>query len=189
MDLRHHGKPDLEKAKSIVCAMVGVIGGEFRGTTRLNKAFWRAHVVHYRKRNGLLSMYPIARLPEGPAIDDYEDILVILEREGRIELAQRGNGDFIEQIITLKSSQPILDDDEMESIKEAVNWVKNKTAKQVSDESHKLSLSWQKRINGELLEIAFDALDLSEVDRLRAEEKQIADSLAWAKSAVGGAFG
>jgi hypothetical protein len=189
MDLRLHGKPDVDKAKNIVCAVVAASGGQFHGKTRLNKAFWRAHVVHYHKQNGLLSSYPIARLPEGPAIDDYEDLLVVLEREGRIELGQREESGYVETTITLKSQPPILDEGEMASINEAVAWVRPRTAQQVSRESHESSLSWQKKANGELLEIAFDALDASEVDVRRAEEKKIAQTVEWARKAVAGMFG
>jgi hypothetical protein len=189
MDLRLQGKPDVDKAKNIVCAIVGASGGQFYGQTRLNKAFWRAHVVHYHKQNGLLSAYPIARLPEGPAIDDFEDLLVVLDREGRIRLGQRDNFDYIETIITLKSETPNLEEDEMASIKEAVAWVEGKTAKQVSHESHELSLSWQKSANGDLLEIAFDALDVSEVETRKAEESEITQTVEWARKTVGAMFG
>src|SRR5665213_4156431 len=189
MDLRLRDKPDLDKAKNIVCAIVGASGGKFYGQTRLNKAFWRAHVIHYRKRNGLLSVYPIARLPEGPAIDDFDELLFVLEREGRIKLGQREHDDYIETTMTLQPGQPILDEDEMESIKEGVAWVEGKTAKQVSRESHKLSLSWQNGANGDLLEIEFDALDVSEVDARKAEKEEITQTVEWAKKAVGGMFG
>ena len=173
-------KPDVDKAKVIVCALVHFSGGMFEGLTRLNKAFWRAHVYHYRHQDGLLSTYPIARLPEGPAIDDFEDLLISLEREGRIELGQRDKFDYVETTITLKSAPPVLDEDEETSIKNAVEWVKGKSAKQVSHESHSLSIAWQKCKNGELLDIAFDALSDEEVAAAKAQEKKARENVAWA---------
>jgi hypothetical protein len=41
-----------------------------------------------------------------------------------------------------------------------------------------------KKANGELLEIAFDALDASEVDIQTAEKKKIARTVEWARKAL-----
>jgi len=115
--------------------------------------------------------------------------LVVLEREGRIKLGQREHHDYIETTITLQSGLPILDEGEMESIREGVAWVEGKTAKQLSRESHKLSLSWQNSANGELLEIAFDALNVAEIGARETEKKEITQTVEWAKRAVGSMFG
>ena len=55
--------------------------------------------------------------------------------------------------------------------------------------SHKLSLSWQNSANGDLLEIAFYALNVSEVGAREAEKKEITQTVEWAKKTVGSMFG
>jgi hypothetical protein len=189
MDLTLRDKPDIDKAKNIVCALVHFSGGRFEGKTRLNKAFWRAHVYHYRHNAGLLSKYPIARLPEGPAIDDLDDLLVILEREGRISVEDRPRGKFVETVIHLESMPPCFSSSEERAIKEGLKWVKGKTAVQVRDESHFLSSAWQTNRNGEIIDLALEALDSSEVKSIAAEKKKISANLAWAKEVAMKAFG
>ena len=189
MDLRLIGKPDVDKAKNLVCALVHFEGGRFEGKTRLNKAFWRAHVYHYRHHAGLLSKYPIARLPEGPAIDDLDDLLVILEREGRIEIQEQPKHGHIETVVVLRSAPPVLEADEETAVREAIEWIKGKTAVQVRDESHELSAAWQRGKNGEIIDLAFDALDREEINALANEEKKIAENLEWAKKLIGASLG
>jgi hypothetical protein len=182
-------KPDTDKAKNIICALVHREGGRFEGKTRLTKAFWRAHVYHYRKGSGLLSKYPIARLPEGPAIDNLDQLLIALEREGRIEITDQTSGRYLETVIILRSEAPTLREDEEDAVSDAIRWVKDKSAAQVADESHKLSWGWQRRRTGDIIDVQFDGLDYEEVEELQAEAKKIANNLSWAKSAARGAFG
>ena len=188
MDIRLVFKPDADKAKNIVCALVHFSGGKFEGKTRLNKAFWWAHVFHYRNHSGLLSKYPIARLPEGPVIDDCDAVLVNLEREGRIKISEQPKGDYNETVITLTSAPPTLEDDETDSLKEAIAWIRGKSAVAVSNESHELSVAWQKGKNGEIIDLAFDALDRVDAQNMAAESKAISEQLVIAKNLVDNAF-
>jgi len=189
MDLKLRDKPDVEKAKKIICALVYFSGGVFEGKTRLNKAFWRAHVFYYKNGPGLLSQYPIARLPEGPAIDDLDDVLVVLEREGRIELSSQSKGKYEETVISLSSSPPTLDEEEEAAVKEAIQWIKHKTAAQAADESHRLSTGWKESKNGDIIDVAFDALSASELDSIKKERARISRNVQWAKSLIGSEFG
>jgi hypothetical protein len=181
-------KPDSDKAKNIVCALVHLSGGTFEGKTRLNKAFWWAHVFHYRNQSGLLSKYPIARLPEGPVIDDCDALLVNLEREGRIEIGEQPKGDYNETVIKLTSAPPMLEEDEMISLKESIAWIRGKSAAAVSKESHQLSVAWQKGKNGEIMDLAFDALDNDDAKEMAKREQSILEHLAHANDLVENAF-
>jgi len=188
MEPRLKDKPDVDKAKNIVCALVHLEGGKFKGKTRLNKAFWRAHVYHYRHHSGLLSKYPIARLPEGPGIDDLDEILFSLEREGRVKVTSEKVGTYLEVVVSLTSSPPSLESDEEEAVKEAIRWVRGKSAAQVANESHRLSLAWKQAKNGEIIDLAFDALDTQDLKAIEAEQKSMAGHLEWAKNLVGKSF-
>jgi hypothetical protein len=182
-------KPDAERAKRIVCAIIDAAGGRFEGKTRLNKAFWWAHVYHYRNHRGLLSKYPIARLTEGPAIDDADLLLISLERKGRITQGQQQKGGYPESVFALTQKPEALEDEAMDSIRAAVRWVGNKTAYQVSDESHRLSRSWNERKNGDLIEVGNDALNDDDLKQSQAQVDKIQKNLDWASEAVGKVFG
>ena|SRR5665213_693521 len=182
-------KPDLDKAKNIVCALIHVEGGKFQGKTRLNKAFWRAHVYHYRHNTGLLSTYPIARLPEGPAIDDLDRLLLALEQEGRIKITEQAKGRYLETVLSLTSNPPRLREDEAIAIADAIQWVKGKSAAQVAQESHRFSRGWKTQCNGCIIDVQMDALDASELKSLAAEAKTITKNLNWAEEAMREAFG
>ncbi len=188
MDLSLSTKPDAAKAKTIVCALIAHAGGVFRGKTRLNKAFWWAHVYYYRHHKGLLSKYPIARLPEGPAIDDADDLLFALEREGRIRLKEEPVGDYIETIIELASDPPILDEDVDLVLAAACEWVRGKTGKTVSQESHKLSRGWKTMRNGDILDISSDALNENELASIEEDVKNIRHRGEWAMNLLDGVF-
>jgi hypothetical protein len=157
----------------------GVSSMERHGST-----FWRAHVYHYRNNSGILSKYPIARLPEGPAVDDLDQLLFALEQEGRISITEQVSGPYLETVLSLTSQPPRLREDEDEAIADAIQWVKNKSASQVAKESHDLSRGWQTQRNGEILDVQFDALDLDEAELLKAETREIKNNLEWAKNAV-----
>lgn len=181
--------PDFDKAKIIVCALIHAEGGKFRGKTRLNKAFWRAHVYHYRHNSGLLSKYPIARLPEGPAIDDLDQLLFALEQEGRILITEQAAGPYLETVMVLKSNPPRLQEDEAAAIADAIRWIKNKSASQVAKESHRLSYGWKTLSNGDIIDVQMDALDANDLKARAAEARTIAKNLNWAEEAMREAFG
>jgi hypothetical protein len=189
MDLKLRDKPDVDKAKNIICALVHLSGGRFEGKTRLNKAFWRAHVFYYKNGPGLLTKYPIARLPEGPAIDDLDAILASLEREGRIKQSSQTKGDYNETIITLTSNAPKLENAETDAVKDAFRWIRQKTAAAASKESHKLSIGWEGAENGDIIDVEFDALDISELETIKKEKARIVHNVEWAKSFVGDKLG
>lgn len=153
-------RPDLEMAKQIVCAIVLKSGGRFRGKTRLNKVFWWAHVYHRKFKNGFLSGYPIARLPEGPAIESLDQLISELERENKIVASVEPKGPYWEEVFTLAHQAEVsLTREELDSIQKAVVWADNKTAVYISQESHRLSLGWQAGNDGEIIDIALDAVD------------------------------
>lgn len=164
-------RPDVAKAKQIVCAILRASGGTFRGKTRLNKTFWWAHVYHHKNHVGLLSKYPIARLPEGPCIDAADQILFELESDGSIVASIEPKGPYLEDVYTLGYQAKIdLSQDEIEAINKAVEWAGTKTAVYISQESHRLSRGWQEGRDGQIIDIALDSIS-------DAESAQFADTV------------
>jgi hypothetical protein len=91
-------------------------------------------------------------------------------------------------VIILRSEAPTLREDEEDAVSDAIRWVKDKSAAQVADESHKLSWGWQRRRTGDIIDVQFDGLDYEEVEVLKAEAKKITNNLSWAKSAATGSI-
>lgn len=186
----HH--KDHEKAKRIFLALIAGAGEEFRGRTRLNKAFWYAHLYHYRHHEGLLSRYPIARLPEGPCANDYQYLLSSLEADGDLQVAVDNTSSMHATYVMQACRAPSeieLTDDERDSVQAALNWIHGKSGADVSSESHKLSRGWQKGNDGDVIDVALDALTLEDYEAQRAELEQVDKNLAKAGDLIRDAFG
>jgi len=182
--------PDQDKAIGVVCAIIEASGGEFRGKTQLNQVFWRAHVHHYRHHAGLLSRYPIARLPEGPAIAHADALIADMERQGRVHVGVELKGDHPEYVFTLQAKRRgQLNADEADSINAAAAWIRGKTASQASKESQQLSRGWRHGKDGEIIDYANDALTAEEADRIEREVDAMSNHLERAKGLVADAFG
>src|SRR5437867_367337 len=69
-------------ARDVVLELVRDAGGEWVGKGKLSKAFYFAHLYYADERPGLLTDWPIARMPEGPAIHDGDTLLGGLVRDG-----------------------------------------------------------------------------------------------------------
>ena len=63
-------KNQAELAKQVICAIVEAAGGKLEGQVRLYKAFYYAHLYCWENAaEGVLTDYPIVRMPNGPGID------------------------------------------------------------------------------------------------------------------------
>ena len=181
--------PDLEKAKGVVGTLIEAGGGRFESKTRLNAAFWWAHLHFYRHHEGLLSRYPIARLPEGPAILDADDLIADLERQERIKVAITSAGGCPQYHFELLPADSLpLTDDAIDSIRAAWAWVKSKSAAEASLESRKLSRGWRSGRDGDIIDYANDAL--SEADLMESQKtiQAMDDNLKWAGKMISDAF-
>ena len=171
------GNPDRSLAKEIILEILRQAGARFRGKARLYKTFYFAHLYHYKEGNGLLSDWPIVRMPQGPGIDEGTQLLHELKAEGRIGLHSEECGPYKEVQITLTSPEPsTLGPAEILAVKQAVAYVAEKSASDLSNETHEYSRSWLKMPDGAPLNIYVDVLDdeeyentASEIDRLNAD--------------------
>ena len=190
MNITLSGLPDVVRAKQIVCALLQCSGGKFEGKTRLNKAFWWAHVHYYRHHPGLLSRYPIARLTEGPAIDEADSLLASLERDRHLAIHGQPKGPYLEEVYELRKPwSDQLPEVAIDSIQHAVEWVRDKTAVEVSQASHRLSRSWQAAKDGDIIDIANDTLSEDDLRDTQTELDRIDKNLADARNAAQQYFG
>lgn len=156
------------QAKQLIRDIVGVAGGELAGKVRLHKAFYMAHLFFWKEQEGLLTDYPIVRLPNGPGIDHGDDLIEELEQEGVLELGTRKVGPYSETVFRLVASIEIEPNNpRYDAIRKAVDWVKRKTATKLSEETHVWSRSWRNGVDGEELDIYLDLLTDERYEQIR----------------------
>lgn len=161
-----------ELAKRILLEILRQTNGRMEGKTRLYKAFYFAHLFYYKHGHGLLSDWPIVRMPRGPGIDSANDLLRELRDDGFISMGVQQNGPYDECWYELASDRPPdLDSKEIEAIRLAVEYIKEMNASEVSDKSH--LRSWWKGKDGYPMNIYVDLLDDDEYDEDSAQIDRI----------------
>ncbi|MBI3464034.1 MAG: hypothetical protein HY000_13395 [Planctomycetes bacterium] len=120
-----------EQAKQVICETLAAAGGKLVGKVRLHKAFYYAHLYYWQRGTGVLTSYPVVRLPFGPAIEDGPSLVAELVREGKLRVSQQPNGPYKETVFEL--AQPFQIDPNsprFQASEEAVELVKSKSANQ-----------------------------------------------------------
>lgn len=171
-------KNEREQAKNLICDIIEMEGGNIAGLTRLYKAFYYAHLYYWECGTGVLTSYPVVRMPRGPAIDDGPALLNELKGEGAIHMSVQMNGPYKENVISLsvrRHCDP--SSDRYKAIKAAIEQVKGKTASQLSEETHAYSRSWQSGKDGQELDIYVDLMDDMEFQKMQEDRKQAEDAV------------
>jgi hypothetical protein len=159
---------DSEEAKQVICQIIAAAGGRLEGKLRLFKAFYFAHLFYWQHGTGILTDHPIVRMPMGPGIDKSEALLGALQREGQIRVGTRANGPFREYVYELTTPVEIDPSNaRYRAIEEAVEWVRDKSAGELSLETHLYSRSWRSGADGQVLDIYSDLLDDEEYESVR----------------------
>ena len=169
-----------EQAKQLICDIIGAAGGRLVGKVRLHKAFYYAHLYYWQRGSGVLTSYPVVRLPFGPGIDHEPSLVTELVRDGKLHVAWQPNGPFKEAVFEL--TEPFQIDpntSRYRAIEEAVDLVKSKSAVELSEESHVFSRSWQAGQLGQELDIYSDLLD-------DLEYQQIVEDMTESRELVNG---
>jgi Protein of unknown function (DUF4065) len=157
----------VEAAKDVICELIAASGGVLRGKLRLNKAFYFAHLFYWQEADDVLTSYPVVRLPNGPAVDNLDQLLTELVQVGRIEIKQTPNGPYVENVYHIVDDVDAADrhSARVRAIRQAVDLVEGRTAAELSEMTHEHSWSWQNTANGRELNIYLDVLS----DEQRAE--------------------
>ena len=79
-------RDESKKAKQIIKEIIRQAGGRLDGKTRLYKAFYLAHLFYFERSPGLLSDWPIVKMPNGPGIDDGDILIDSMVAAGEIAL-------------------------------------------------------------------------------------------------------
>ncbi|HZT40591.1 MAG TPA: type II toxin-antitoxin system antitoxin SocA domain-containing protein [Chthonomonadaceae bacterium] len=161
---------DVSKAKELICILLAAAGGRLRLKTALNKAFYYAHLYYWKDEQKVLTDYPIVRMPNGPSIDNADQLLHELQAEAWITIDRETLGPYPEFTYTLKRKFEIdPDDPRHRAAQQAIKWIEGKDAAQLSEETHDYSRSWQQACDGQELNIYIDLLDDEEYRRMRRQ--------------------
>ena len=158
-----------EQAKKVLTEIVHAAGGRLSGTVRLYKAFYFAHLYYWRRKNALLTMHPIVRMPHGPGVHNGERLLQELVEEGELRVTAEPIGPYEQTVYEAARPFEVQPDDPCyQAIREAVDFVEGRTAAELSELTHEYSRSWRAAADGEELSIYLDVLDDREYETLRS---------------------
>ena len=162
-----------DAAKRVLCQLIEAYDGRLPGKIRLYKAFYAAHLFYWNTGIGTLTTYPIVRMPMGPGIDNSKNLLDELMADGYIKIGEQYNGPHKENVYELVKPYPFSDSDPSteatrEAIQKAVLWTKDKTAAELSEETHAYSRSWREGKDGEELDIYIDVLSEEDYEHMQA---------------------
>jgi hypothetical protein len=167
------------KAEDVILEILRVTDGEWTGKAKLFKAFYFAHLYYAKQYPGLLTDWPIARLPQGPGIDQSSVLFGNLIRSGYITIEQTHEGPFPEYRYRLTpvgkdATRP--PEDARDAIEKAASFCLSRTAEELSLLTHERSRSWIEGQDGEVLDIYIDLIPdedlehgLEEIHRLDKE--------------------
>ena len=163
-----------EKTKAILIAIVRAAGGSFNGKTRLYKAFYVAHLFHFRDQRGVLSDHPMVRMPRGPAVDSGDMLLAELCNAGFLRMSKRPNGPYTEEVFAAEKDYPVnLSTAESESVRRAVEWIGEWSARELSEWTHEFSNTWADTDDGHPMNIYADLLSESDYEQMKRLHNEV----------------
>ncbi len=172
-------------ARQVVLELIKQTGGNWVGKTRLFKAFYFAHLFYAGTEAGILTNWPIARMPQGPGIHNSHELLSGLEKDGRLQIELTNEGPYPEYRYRLGPSADMeqgLPDHAKEAVKKAAEFVSNHTAAELSQLTHDYSRSWNEGKDGDVLDIYVDLIPddeyLEEKQKLLELDRQLQEILS-----------
>lgn len=158
------------KAQDVILEILRNTDGEWAGKTKLFKAFYFAHLYYAKEKPGLLTDWPIARMPEGPGIDNSKVLFDELVSEGLLTIERIHEGPYPEYRYRLtdagrEAARPPAD--AQWAIKEAATFCHCKRGTELSEITHEHSRAWKEGENGDLLNIYIDTMSDEEYEECR----------------------
>lgn len=160
------------QAQPIILEILRDADGEWTGKAKLFKAFYFAHLYYAQENPGLLTDWPIARLPQGPGIHQSHKLFDELVREGYLTIEPVHEGPYPEQRYRLTDKgrdAPRPPEDARIAVQQAVSFCQPRTTAELSQLTHERSRSWIEGKDGEILNIYLDVIPDDEYQK-RAEE-------------------
>jgi hypothetical protein len=127
----------------------------------LYKAFYIAHLLFAERQPGYLTNWPIVRMPHGPGIDGGDELIAELELSGKLKSENVPEGPWMTtryHIVDENVGRDKLNTAEIRAIKQAVEFVRKKSAAELSESTHEHSRSWIEARDGQPLAIYLDII-------------------------------
>ncbi|MEX0710935.1 MAG: hypothetical protein WD278_01210 [Pirellulales bacterium] len=171
--------PDRERAKQIIAEIVRVCG-TCPSKTTLYKAFYFAHLYYAKREPGYLSDWPIVKMPFGPGIDQGDELLDELTRADVLRPKTCSVGPFV--AVQYSAACPGVPEslslEAISAIREAVDFVKDKSAGELTALTHEFSRSWNEAAFGEELNLYADISPQEVYDRRARTSERLDTALA-----------
>lgn len=175
------------RAKQVILEIVRQASEDhgLRGKLKLFKAFYLAHLLYAEDSPGYLTEWPIIRMPNGPGIDNADELFEELLAEGALEIeSSRRPTDLQAPEVyhwTGKAApEEPLPEAALQAIREAMTFVRDKSALQLSEWTHELSRSWNFAKDGEQLNIYIDLIPEGEYLTQKKRLDNIWMAIQWA---------
>jgi uncharacterized phage-associated protein len=165
-------------AKAAILEIIRKSDGEFTGKNRLQKTMYFAHLMYFGLAPDNLTDCEFTRLPQGPGLQDAENLLRELRDEVAVEWEQIHDGPYLESRYRLtaragSSSAAVPAEAEL-AIQRAVDFVRDKSSSELSQYTHEYSRSWNlARKDGELLQIYLDVIPDDEFERRKKKIQEM----------------
>ena len=158
-------------AHDVVVEIVRQAGGELTGKSRLFQAFYLAHLFYADAEPGYLTDWPIVRMPNGPGIDASDVLLGALQARGLLRVDTVPIGPYWAAAYKLveKVALPELPEAATKAIREAVEFVKSRSAAEMTELTHEYSRSWAEARDGQELNIYVDLIPDDAYERRRLD--------------------
>ena len=169
------------KAQDVVLEILRNADGEWTGKAKLFKAFYFAHLYYANERPGLLTDWPIARMPQGPGIGKSDELFGDLLGGGFLTIEQVHEGPYPEYRYRLTdkgrdANRP--PEDARAAIKDATLFCLSRTAAELSQVTHERSRSWLQGKDGDVLNIYIDTIPDDEYERREKEIERLDEQLS-----------
>lgn len=163
-------------ARQVILELIRDAKGTWDGKTKLFKAFYFAHLYYAKNQPGILTDWPIARLPQGPGIHNSSSLIGGLVQDGYLTVEEIQEGPYPEYRyrLTEKAQEaPPLPDDAKAAVASAAGFTIPMLATQLSQLTHDRSRSWREAKNGDIIDIYVDLLPDDEFEKDREQIGQL----------------
>ncbi len=146
-------------AKQVIVEIIHQFGGHLEGPRRLHQAFYFAHLFLFEECGGLLTDWPMVKDASGPVIEQVDDLMGELVKEGMLSLEPHMVGPFPTSRYGLTGkSTPSLREEDTAAITRALDFIKPKSDADLYQTIVEYSRSWRTAKIGETLNVFTDVI-------------------------------
>ncbi len=168
---------DADRARRVILEIVRQSpGDEIVGKAKVFKTFYFAHLFYASRSGGYLTDWPIVKMPNGPGIDGFDELIAGLVKAGAMTTEPAMVGPY-RSTCYRATGQPFtsgsLPPQGQDAIRDAVELTADKTGAELTNITHEHSRSWNQAKLGEDLSIYIDLLpedDGHSAEQMRLEK-------------------